>query len=212
MAAEQKAAKTEPKEPEEPSAADHLQHDGDEFLLPENPEVPPGFRIFYYCWCPYGGDCSKKGKQLGSAYSEHRVRQMVFDHLKGSPYHAFTPAEAALEADRARVEAWAVPEDENSEEQPFFLGRCPDRESQAPAPAEGAMGAGKGKGLGKFSAAQKARPFSGGGGPPKRRALEGPASVLAYAEAAASSAVVPVDLKAQIQAQTKGAYVFVKAR
>jgi hypothetical protein len=212
MAAEQKAAKMEENEPEEPSAADYLQHDGDEFCLPENPEVPPGFTILYYCWCPYGQDCSKKGKQLGAAHSEHRARQMVFDHVKGSPYHAFPPAEATLAADGARCEAWASPEDENSEEQPFFLGRCPDRVSQAPA--EGSMGAGKGKGLGKFTPAQKARPFSVGGGP-KRRALEAPrapASILAHAEAAASSAVVPVDLRAQIQAQTRGAYVFVKAR
>ena len=212
MAAEQKAAKTEPKEPESP-AEDHLQQqDGEDFWLPENPDVPPGFTIFYYCWCPYGQDCSKKGKQLGAAHSEHRARQMVFDHLKGSPYHAFSAAEATQAADCARCEAWAVPEDENSEEQPFFLGRCPDRVTSAPA--EAAMGAGKGKGLGKFSAAQKARPFSGGAGP-KRRALEGPShpsSILAHAEAAASSAAVPVDLKAQIQAQTRGAYVFVKAR
>ena len=138
---------------------------------------------------------------------------MVFDHLHGSPYHAFSKADATIEADHCRCEAWATPEAEDSEQLPFLLGRCPDRES-APVP-EGGAGAGKGKGGGKYGAGGKKRPTHAGSDHSKRRAIEGPqapSSVLAYAEAAASSAVVPVDLKAQIKAQTRGAYVFVKAR
>lgn len=195
-------------EPDEAPA----EFEGQDFLLPEEPEVPPGYTIYYYCWCPYGQDCSKKGKQLGAAHSEHRARQMVFDHLKGSPYHSFSVAEATAAADTCRCEAWATPEAEDSEEPPFYLGRCPDRET-APV-AEGGAGAGKGKGGGKYGGGKK-RPTHAGSDPSKRRALEGPqapASILAHAEAAASSAAVPLDLKAQIKAQTRGAYVFVKAR
>ena len=59
-------------------------------------------------WCPFGDDCTKKGKQLGKYHSDRGARDALLKHLETSPYHKkLTDKQIDSVVDKATVESWA---------------------------------------------------------------------------------------------------------
>ena len=57
----------------------------------------------YWCSCPHGDDCKKKGQRLWSFVTADAAREKVRWHLTQSPYHYMSEADALLESEAVVV-------------------------------------------------------------------------------------------------------------
>ena len=57
----------------------------------------------YWCSCPHGDECKKRGQRLGSFTTSDAAREKVRVHLMQSSYHYMSEADALLESESAVI-------------------------------------------------------------------------------------------------------------